>query len=199
MKQTTLHFHIGRGGRFHNPGHRTFAGTTPFHQLLEDKSDLLFPSFENETEALEAIEANEELENLLSEARSKGDGSEFEAKTGIKLGAPVVRDGSGNILLAAEEASKETGRIEWDNDYDTDEVIYLHEASAADMQIVRKSGDYEADELIREWIEPQTEKKTIEWERISRDNYGGIIEDIENFARFDITEYYQPIELKRMN
>lgn len=193
MKQTTLHFHIGRGGRFHNPGHRTFAGTTPFHQLLEDKSDLLFPSFENEPEALEAIEGSEELENLLSEARSKGDGSEFEAKTGIKLGAPVVRDGAGNILLTAEEARKETGRIEWDSDFDTDEVIYLHEASAADMQIVRKNGDYMANELVRLWIEIQLQDEPIEWSRILTANYGGIIEDIENFARFDITEYYQPI------
>lgn len=31
MTRTVVHFHIGRGGRFHNPGHKTFVGVEDMH------------------------------------------------------------------------------------------------------------------------------------------------------------------------
>lgn len=31
MTRTVVHFHIGRGGRFHNPGYKTFVGVEDMH------------------------------------------------------------------------------------------------------------------------------------------------------------------------
>ncbi len=31
MKKKVMHFHVGRGGQFNNPGHKTFVGIEPMH------------------------------------------------------------------------------------------------------------------------------------------------------------------------
>lgn len=31
MKKKVAHFHVGRGGKFHNPGHKTFVDIEPMH------------------------------------------------------------------------------------------------------------------------------------------------------------------------
>ena len=31
MKRTVVHFHVGRGGRFNNPGYKTFVGVEDMH------------------------------------------------------------------------------------------------------------------------------------------------------------------------
>lgn len=152
MKQTTLHFHIGRGGQFYNPGYRTFKGTNSLQDVLVARSSEVFTF------------------------------------------GSYIGDSSGHHLLTHEEGKQPTGRIEWDNDYDTDEVIFLHEATGADMQIVRKSGDCEAERLIREWVELKLEGQPMEWDRIDSDDYGDIIDMIADSLPLDISDFYQPIE-----
>lgn len=190
MKQTTLHFHTGRGGRFNNPGHRTFEGIESFSNLIQRKSDYLFRSFENIEEAEEAVEENPELEPILSYAVESGDGSEFEKETSIDLGEYVLTDSAGHVLLTAEEANEETGYIEWDNDYDADKVIYLEDATDEDMQIVNRSGLYDATELVRAWVEMKLDRDDIEWDRIDSDDYRHIIDGVDSYG-FDIEDWYQ--------
>lgn len=41
-KNIIVSFHIGRGGRFNNPGHKTFLGEMNYQQLIDMNSDHLY-------------------------------------------------------------------------------------------------------------------------------------------------------------
>lgn len=42
MSEIYLHFHIGRGGRFYNCGHKTFKGFENLQDLIRIKSNVLY-------------------------------------------------------------------------------------------------------------------------------------------------------------
>lgn len=44
MKRTVVHFHIGRGGRFHNPGYKTFVGV---EDMRSSESSMVFEQDED--------------------------------------------------------------------------------------------------------------------------------------------------------
>lgn len=55
-ENTILCFHIGRGGRFHNPGHLTFEGTKKITET-SDFSNLYPPKFKNGKDDLKTLKA----------------------------------------------------------------------------------------------------------------------------------------------
>ena len=42
MSEIYLHFHVGRGGRFYNEGHKTFEGFKNLQDLIRIKSNILY-------------------------------------------------------------------------------------------------------------------------------------------------------------
>ena len=65
MTRTVVHFHIGRGGRFHNPGYKTFVGVEDMHP---SESSIVFEQDED---------CNDEEVELIKTAIIKEDVSSF--------------------------------------------------------------------------------------------------------------------------
>lgn len=107
-------FHVGRGGRFHNPGHISFIGEFDFQQLLKVCSDSLFWVQETFDE-----DGNEKP---LAE-------SEW-----------YVHDGTDMHLLAGRaEMEAKTGCLNFDNDYDKDYTTTLGDCDDAEMEALRRA------------------------------------------------------------
>lgn len=123
MKETKVYvmFHIGRGGRFNAPGHLTFRGEGNFHALLTLESG---------------------HSTIISEDED-----------GVPLADEdwILVDGGGNIVLKGrEEIEAETGRLEWDGDYNTDYVKAVDDLNEEEQDIIFHAyceGKYMSDEL----------------------------------------------------
>ena len=106
MKSTdfTVAFHIGRGGRFYNQGHKSFLD---YNVKLSDYCGNLF------------------LNTRGSDGRFLP-GSDWTLTTE-----------SGHIVIEGRDAiESETGRLDFDGDYDTIIVQYLSECSDSELRIV---------------------------------------------------------------
>lgn len=116
-------FHIGRGGRFNNPGHYRFSGEFDFQMCLRICNDFLFTYKEDENG------------NQLPENEWK------------------VCDESGRILLQGrEEIESRTGIINFDEDYNSFVTRTLDECGDKEWDALRESygHDYMSQELVSE-------------------------------------------------
>lgn len=115
-------FHIGRGGQFHNQGHLSFVAEENFQQLIGRCSDVC------------TIFNEDEDGNPLPDEEW------------------VLVDCGGNIIIQGrDEIEAETGRLEWDGEYDTDYVKVadeeLREDEIAAIFKAYLEGEYMSDEL----------------------------------------------------
>lgn len=114
-------FHIGRGGSFNAPGHLTFRGEGNFQNLLTLESG---------------------HSTIISEDED-----------GVPLADEdwILVDGGGNIVLKGrEEIEAETGRLEWDGDYNTDYVKAVDDLNEEEQDIIFHAyceGKYMSDDL----------------------------------------------------
>lgn len=107
-------FHVGRGGRFHNPGYITFRGEYDFQHLLRVCSDSLFWVMESYDD-----DGNEKP---LAE-------SEW-----------YVHDGTDMHLLdGKDEMEARTGSLNFDNDYNKDYTTTLDDCDDAEMEALRRA------------------------------------------------------------
>lgn len=88
-----LHFHIGRGGRFYNGGHLTFKGEADFAEIQRGRADDLLWIDEDEN-GNPLPKEQQQLRALCS----------------------------GEILAQGDEIYAETGRLDFDGEFDTDYV-----------------------------------------------------------------------------
>lgn len=125
-------FHIGRGGRFHNPGHLTFRGEEDFQYLIAECSD-------------SCIIISEDVDgNTLPDEDW------------------TLEDHGGNVILQGRsEIDARTGRLEWDGEYDTDYTTTADELSDEEIEAIKVSGAYISDELS-DLILPRWEDMTYE-------------------------------------
>ena len=104
---TIVAFHVGRGGRFNNPYHKTYESHITDFQWLLSHSDNLF--IHNEDEEGNALPDND-----------------------WKL-----MDGNGNVLLEGREAiQSETGMLDIDGGYDTTIVQYIEDCDESELNIL---------------------------------------------------------------
>lgn len=124
-KSIIVAFHIGRGGSFYNPGHKSFLPyVDDFQDVLDAEMDNLFFYTEEEDE-------DGELQTLPDEEWT-------------------VRDASGNILLEGrEEIESETGVLDIDGDYDKTIVKYIEDCTEEELGIL-----YQA-YLDKEYMTPE--------------------------------------------
>ena len=88
-----LHFHIGRGGRFYNGGHLTFKGEADFAEIQRGRADDLLWIDEDEN-GNPLPKEQQQLRALCS----------------------------GKLLAQGDEIYAETGRLDFDGEFDTDYV-----------------------------------------------------------------------------
>jgi hypothetical protein len=136
--QIIVAFHIGRGGRFHNAGHKSFIGEKKISDFTSD----LFDRFQNENEILDKIDStrrpllHEKIENLISEKNF-----DALAKFGITeedLGEIEYYEGaSGSIVgLTQTECESGVGRINIDNDYDTTYTCLIEDCNENELALI---------------------------------------------------------------
>lgn len=103
---TIVSFHIGRGGRFHNPGHLSFIGEMDIKDLLR-----LCDNSRNWT--------------FWQDRDSKG-----------KFCTPGYYDTSGYLIISDKQIATGIGWLEWDTIYDTDYSIRLEDCDEKELQAI---------------------------------------------------------------
>ena len=133
---TIVGFHIGRGGRFHNSGHKQFIGECKITDFVND----LFVNYENMYEISKKIGNRENLRELLQDVLDEKTDAKarFERRTGLEFGEEVYTDGGGNqVGLTVEEAySTGIGKINIDNDYNTTYTCRLEDCDESELQLI---------------------------------------------------------------
>jgi hypothetical protein len=143
VANTILAFHIGRGGQFYNPGHKTFIGEYKIGYFINN----LFIGYENQGEISRKIGNRENLRGLYERALEFGSDTSakdrFERLTGLSFGEEVYYDGNGNEvgLTAAEEATG-IGCINIDNEYNTTYTCRLEDCDENELQIIVETNNY---------------------------------------------------------
>lgn len=157
-ENTLITFHIGRGGRFHNAGHKQYVDQD---KEISTYTDDLFIRFENIYEVNEKIKNNsilsrnsDEIQDLIADAEN-GMEKAFEQLAifgitrqelgelyyftcgGSNTGLPVNNDG--------------TGMIDIDRDYDTTIVTRLADLSEDEARMVLSSGNWVSAD-VREYL-----------------------------------------------
>lgn len=122
MKKLFVRFHIGRGGRFNNPGHLSFVNEDNFQDLCRacgDKLDIImFPDDEEDPF---------DLSSMLDE-------SEW----------CIVDNASGRILVEGAAVCERTGTLDWDGEYDTDYVKTTDELNDKEIECLWEEYCHEA-------------------------------------------------------
>ena|ERR1700693_5138319 len=120
-------FHIGRGGRFNNPGHLSFLGENKISAFTDD----LFLAYENEKNFKDRFgfdSTGDKDQRCILDLIANRDFDELQEKFGITqemLGNAIFFHNGNPVGLTEDDAEKGIGRINIDNYYDTTYSIYL--------------------------------------------------------------------------
>lgn len=160
IKNTVVAFHIGRGGRWYNQGHKTYLGE---HRIGDYTNDL-FLFFENSKDIFKHLkteieEFNEnEWFNLLSDCENlQCDTKQIEEKYNLEsgeLGELVYFHENGNpVGLTYKEEETGIGCINIDYDYDTTYTHSLYDCDENELQLIRDSREFNyMDDDIQDYI-----------------------------------------------
>lgn len=114
-------FHMGRGGRFHNPGYITFLGEYDFQKLIEEDSDKLIlcdTAWDDEKDEEVALDPED---------------------------WKMVDTGSNVILEGKDEIEAKKGVLEFDTIYDKDYTRTLDECNDDEWAALKRVYDDEID------------------------------------------------------
>lgn len=135
-------FHIGRGGRFHYQGHKTFAGYHDMNQIVSWETNDLSVQFENYASLLpnQLDEKYDAIVDAFSEAEYNGDFSALN-KLGItkeQCGKLVYIDLNGKHMIECDHDG--TGILDWDGEYDTDYSQRVSDCSDEELHLIVNEG-----------------------------------------------------------
>ncbi len=143
IETTIVAFHIGRGGKFHNPGFLSFIGKEKIGKF----TDNLFCRFENEQKFKKRVEFDKCLD-LITERNF----DELEEKFGITeemLGEEIYFDECGNSTgLTQLEVECGVGKINIDNEYNTTYTCLLKNCDEREIEAIKNSDTGEKYELL---------------------------------------------------
>lgn len=144
-------FHVGRGGRFHNPGYLSFIGEKEIGDFTND----LFLNYENVKDFKKRFgfdSTGNKNQRCILDLITDEDFDELQEKFGITkedLGDSAYYDGGGNpVGLTEEEANKGIGRINIDNDYDTTYTCILADCDEDELKAILEYSGYVSAEII---------------------------------------------------
>lgn len=139
-QSTIVAFHIGRGGRFHNPGHLSFYG----ENKIGNYTNYLFLSFENVLEVGKKIKGKENLQAKFEKAiEGDAEAIAFFERIGLGLGEVIYTDCNGNpVGLTHSEEQTGVGCINMDNAYDTTYTCFLKDIDESEAQAILNYDGY---------------------------------------------------------
>ncbi|MFO0414893.1 MAG: hypothetical protein ACK52I_22195 [Pseudomonadota bacterium] len=145
IEETLVTFHIGRGGRFYNQGHKSYIDQD---KTISSYTGDLFISFENQQAISLKIGDRENLIKLFEKAIDDDEIAfeKIERITGLKFGEKVYIDcnGSGVGLNVDNDG---TGIIDIDGDYNTTIVKKLEQCTDEELLIIYKSSNYKSNDV----------------------------------------------------
>ena len=152
---TIVAFHIGKGGRFHNPGFLSFIGTERIGKFTND----LFCNFTNlhSFKARLGYDSSLDGQPCIQDLAANKDFDTLETLYGITedmLGVEQYFDGNGNTVgLTCDEEFEGVGRIDVDGGYDTTYTCYLSDCSENEITAIQDSREGSKDEILGELVE----------------------------------------------
>ena len=151
LKTTIVAFHIGRGGRFNNPGFLSFIGEEKIGKFTDD----LFCNFENTGKFKDRFGydyTGDSTQKCILDLISDRDFDKLEERFGITkamLGGEFYFDGGGNSTsLTASEVESGIGKINIDMDYDTTYTCLLKDCYEEETYAIEKSSYWNKEELL---------------------------------------------------
>lgn len=146
-KKTIVSFHIGRGGRYYNPGHVTFLGENNINHY----TGALFVWYSNEQIFRETLK-NRNLSNLLEKLDECIESDNFnffiQKFKNFEIGEQIYIDQNGNeIGLWVDNDG--TGIINLDGHYDTTYSQYLEDCSEDELCLIVNSDRYCSNETLK--------------------------------------------------
>ena len=164
-ENTIVAFHIGRGVRYNNAGHRSFLGENKIGAYTGD----LFVGYENESNFKNRLGWDTSYDGVkcILDCFTDRDLDTLEEAYGItetELGEYIYKDGNGNSV-GLTEADEETGvgSINEDNEYDTTYTCLLKDCSEDELQLIIDTDRYVDSEIV-DYVKEQLElwtKKTM--------------------------------------
>jgi hypothetical protein len=146
-EDTLITFHIGRGGRFNNAGHKSYVDQD---RTINSYTDDLFVHFENYLDVLEKIDTEEKgrfcdlITDLENNIHNEDILATLAADYGITLadlGKLIYVDLNGSPV-GLDYDNDGTGTINIDNEYDTTIVCRLQDVSEEEARLILTSNNY---------------------------------------------------------
>ncbi len=146
---TIVAFHIGRGGKFNNAGHKSYCGTKKIGEFVSD----LFLNFENYRKVLRKIDNRDNLLQLLQEANELLTTTSYQYlrlhDLGLDLGELIYTDHNDEpVGLTVEQEDGGIGCINQDFDYDTTYTCELGKCDADELKLILS----EDEDLITDYL-----------------------------------------------
>lgn len=140
-----VHFYIGCGGRYYNPGHRTFEDEKTFAQVVKD--------YYNDYHGAGLVYLN----NMTD------DGSEM-----LPDEEWTLTDGQGKVLLEGrDEIEADTGCLDIDGFYDMHSVYEVDDLDDGEVKTILESSNDKSEEL-QKWLDDYCREKG--WDELSMKN-----------------------------
>jgi len=165
MKNTLITFHVGRGGRFHNAGYKTYAGTNetiddvrgqigdkhPSYLRYENIADVLTPFYHKPNfQKIADLIDNCENDNCYNPELLKYKITEDD------LGKLIFVNSQGSPMMCENEDG--TGSINIDNDYDSYFVKTLEDCNQLELELYSENNE----DKVFEYFESIFEIKELE-------------------------------------
>jgi hypothetical protein len=147
-QKTIVAFHLGRGGRFNNGGHKSFVGQytiTDILSIADDRGKWNFIKRQKQDKVMELLDTRHlpNLQKLFDKSMSNDDFSEFTRRTKIDMGELMYVDSNGNELITVEEADTGVGCINYDNEYDTYICQYIDDCDINELLLIAEDGRWD--------------------------------------------------------
>ena len=132
LGNTIICYHLGRGGRFYNSGHKTVIDV---HGDINNYTEHLFTSFENYFEISKKLKTYKNLTEKLINCLENEDFSFFENKFGFNFGKKIYVTCDGNSV-GLDVDNMGIGCINIDYDYDTTYCCKLKDIDENEYEIL---------------------------------------------------------------
>lgn len=146
IENTLITFHTGKGGRFNNPGFRSYCDQD---KSIDSYTKDLFVNYDNQVSILNEYEKYDNIFRALEKAIECDFSSNHEeilkrlGLTAEAFGKKVYQDVSGNPV-GLDCDNDGTGSINIDNDYNTTTVVRLSECDEADFRMILDSARWKS-------------------------------------------------------
>jgi hypothetical protein len=149
--KTLVAFHIGRGGKHYNSGHKTFYGFNSIDEVRNAIGDNKWTFINREFyyDVANTLKKHPNLTKKLDKCKDEDDFSYFEKKFGFDFGKEIYIDCNGNEI-GLDVENDGTGIMNFDGEYDTYYTRRLEDCDEHECELIL--ADYFTSNEVQEFI-----------------------------------------------